>query len=175
MWEPEFISFFIGVWLVYNVVLVSTLQCSESCKDTYIPSLFNHPPTSQTPSHPPPCPTPLGHHRALSWIPWAIHQLPTSYHISYTAVYIYMSVLLSQFVSSSPSLLCPHTHSLCLCLYSCPANRFICTIFLEDCYLIKMPISRGLSPQGFTLQCSVQSDHKSIFCPHYCVARTNES
>ena len=40
-----------------------------------------------------------------------------------------MPVLPSQFVSPSPSALCPYVHSPCLWLYSCPANRFISTIF----------------------------------------------
>ena len=30
--------------------------------------------------------------------------------------------------------LCPHVHSLCLRLYSCPADRSICTIFLDSIY-----------------------------------------
>ena len=36
---------------------------------------------------------------------------------------VYISVLLSQFIAASPSLLCPQVHSLRLRLYSCPANR----------------------------------------------------
>ena len=32
-------------------------------------------------------------------------------------------------------LLCPQVNSLCLCLYSCPANRFISTIFLDSTYM----------------------------------------
>ena len=38
----------------------------------FIPSLLNFPPTT-------PHPAPLGHHRALSWAPCAIQDLPTSY------------------------------------------------------------------------------------------------
>ena len=30
-----------------------------------------------------------------------------------------------------PTSWCPHIHSLCICLDSCPANRLICTIFLD--------------------------------------------
>ena len=30
---------------------------------------------------------------------------------------------------------CLHVHSLCLHLYSCPANRFICVIFLDSIYV----------------------------------------
>ena len=32
-------------------------------------------------------------------------------------------------------LLCPQVPSLCLCLYSCPADRFISTIFLDSIYI----------------------------------------
>ena len=46
------------------------------------------------PSHP------LGHHRAWSWVPCAIEQLPLAI---YTHRSVSMSMLLSQFVPSSPS------------------------------------------------------------------------
>ena len=45
---------------------------------------------SLPPTHP--YPTPLGHHRALSWAPCAIEQLPTSYLILYMVVYVSQSV-----------------------------------------------------------------------------------
>jgi len=35
------------------------------------------------------------------------------------------------FAPPSTSCSCPHVHSLCLHLYSCPINRFISTVFLE--------------------------------------------
>ena len=85
-----------------------------------------------TPLHP----THLGHHRAPSWAPWAIQQLPASY-LFYIIVYLCQCWSLN----SSPSLP-PHpvfkVHSSCLCLYSFPANRFIrffiyvliCDVFL---------------------------------------------
>ena len=42
--------------------------------------------------------------------------------------------------SSHPLLppLCPHAHSLHLCLFSCPANRFISTVFLEGNWLLPL-------------------------------------
>ena len=64
--------FCLGVKLLYNVVSVSPVQWSESA--ICIPKS----PPSWT-SHPPPHPTHLGHHRAPSWAPCAIQQVPTSY------------------------------------------------------------------------------------------------
>ena len=42
---------------------------------------------------------------------------------------VYMSILIFQFIPPSPSPLCPHICSLCLCLYSCLGNGFIHIIF----------------------------------------------
>ena len=43
---------------------------------------------------------------------------------------VYMSMPLSHFIPAYPSpSLCPQVHSLCLCLYFCPALRFIRIIF----------------------------------------------
>ena len=69
-----FFFFFIGVKLLYNVVLVSAVQWSESalCIPISPPSW-----TSLLPNSPPPPPH-LGHHRAPSWAPCAIQQVPTS-------------------------------------------------------------------------------------------------
>ena len=78
-------------------------------------------------------PTPLGHHRALSWAPCVIEQLPTSY-LFYTRYCIYARAIF-QSVSPSPSPLCLHIHFLHLRLYSCPENRFICTIFLYSIHI----------------------------------------
>ena len=90
----------------------------------YISSLLSLPPTVH--------PTPLGHHRALSWAPCAIQQLPPSY-LFYTQWYIYVNATLS-ICPTLPFSLYPQVHSSCPCLYSCPANRFICTIFLDSIY-----------------------------------------
>lgn len=49
---------------------------------------------------------------------------------------VYTSILLSQLVLPSPSLLCPQVCSLCLNLYSCPANRFIGTMILAFLFKI---------------------------------------
>ena len=85
-----------------------------------------------TSSPPPPDPSPVGHHRVWSWAPCAVQQLPTSYLFYHGSVH--MSTLLSQFVP--PALpLYPHICSLCLHLYFFPANKFICTIFLDSVYI----------------------------------------
>ena len=39
------------------------------------------------PLHLPPCPTPLGCHRALVWVPWIIQQIPIGY-FTYDSVYV---------------------------------------------------------------------------------------
>ena len=136
---------------------------------TYIPSLLDLPPAPILPIKV------ITEHCAEP--PELYRRFPLAAYFTNGSVYVcaYVSILLSQFVPPSPPPPCTHIRPLYPHLSSCPANRFICTIFLEDCYLIKMPISRGLSPQDSTLKCSVQSDHKSTFCPHYCVARTDES
>lgn len=46
---------------------------------------------------------------------------------------VYIPAPLSQFLPPSPSPLCPQVRSLGLCLYSCPANRVLGTIFLVCC------------------------------------------
>ena len=64
-----------------------------SPKYTYVPSLLNLPCTL-------PHPTPLGYHRAQGWSPCLKKQLPTG---CFTYGNIHVSVLLSPFVSLSPS------------------------------------------------------------------------
>ena len=66
---------------------------------THIPSLLR--------PLPPPHPTPLGGHRALSWVPCVYRSfLLASY---FTQGRVYVSMLLSQFIPPSPS---PRVHSL---------------------------------------------------------------
>ena len=93
----------------FNVVLVSAVHWSESA----IASLLDLPST------------PLCHHGALSRAPHAVQQLPTNY---FTCGSVYISVPRSQFVPSAfPLLAYLQVSSLYLHLYSCSANRFICT------------------------------------------------
>ena len=50
---------------------------------------------------------------------------------------VYMSMPLSHFIPAYPSLSpCPQVHSLCLCLYSCPAPRFYRTFFFFKIVII---------------------------------------
>ena len=54
---------------------------------------------------------------------------------------VYMSIPISQFIPSTttpPTTFppwCPYVCSLHPCLYFCPANRFICTIFPDSTYM----------------------------------------
>ena len=65
-----------------------------SHKDTYIPSLLRLSPTPNQPI------TPLGHQRVPGWAPCVIQPLPTN-SLFYTWQYIYISVLLFQFIPLS--------------------------------------------------------------------------
>ena len=95
-------------WLLDSVVLVSAIQWSG-------PAGCVHPPH----------PTPPGHPWAPSGAPCAVQQFPSS---CVTPGCVYMSVLVAQFVPPSH----PHICSLHLHFSSCPASRFICTIFLDS-------------------------------------------
>ena len=59
--------------------------------------------------------------------------------IYFIHISVYMSIPISQFIPPSPTPRhfppwCPYVCSLLLCLYFCPANWFICTIFLGSTY-----------------------------------------
>ena len=109
---------FIGVELLYNVVLVSTVQQSESTLQIHIFSLF------VLPSH-------LGHHRALNRVPCAIQSLLTSYLFETFFIYsissVYMSTPGSPFIPlSTPFHLGIHTFvSLSPCLCFCLLNKIV--------------------------------------------------
>ena len=67
---------------------------------------------------------------------WAeLPVLCSSFLIAILHMVAYMLILLSLFVLPSLPLSRPQIHSLCLCLYSCPANRLIHTIFLDSTYM----------------------------------------
>ena len=69
----NFLYIFTVVLLLYNVVLVSALQPSESA--LCIQSISPYPLPLEPPSHPP-YPTPLGGHKAPSWSPCAVPFCP---------------------------------------------------------------------------------------------------
>ena len=91
---------------------------------TYITSLLDLPPTHQPLSSSFP-------RLSESWAPCTIRQVPS---ICFTHGGIYVSPNLP--FHPIPYYLppCPYVCSLCLHLYSYPANRFICTIFLDSTY-----------------------------------------
>ena len=69
-------------------------------------------------------------------------------------------MLLCQFVPTSPSPAVSTVCSLCLHVYSCPANRFISTIFLDSIYMCSVQLlSRvdSLRPHGL--------QHARALCP----------
>ena len=77
-------------------------------------------------------PTAPGHHRALGWAPYVICGLP--YSILHKVMYKFQCYSLYPSHPLFP-LLCPQVCPVRLHLYSCPADRFICTIFLYSIYI----------------------------------------
>ena len=67
--------------------------------DTYVPSLLDLSPIS-------PCLSPLGHHRALGWAPCLYSSFPLASYFTHSSVYV--SILLSQFISPCVLLPCVH-------------------------------------------------------------------
>ena len=104
----------IAVWLLQCVVRLSVVRWHR-CVHTCLASLFDLPRTSR------------GHHRAPSWAPCALQRLC----LFHTWRCVYVSPTLPTH-PTQPFAPCVHT---CLSLYSCPADRFISTIFLECTYM----------------------------------------
>ena len=122
----------VEVELLYNVVLVSAAQQSESAICTHMSTLFwisfpfRSPPSAEESSRC--CPV-----------------CSYSSCILYTAMYICQS---RSSISSHPShsLQYPNIRSLLLCFYACFANKFISIIFLDSTYkLILYSICFSLS------------------------------
>ena len=65
------------------------------------------------------------------WGPCFIRQLPTSYLTHDNNIYISLLLSVHSTLSFSSFRLYPH-----LCLYSCPENRFISTIFLDSIWML---------------------------------------
>ena len=89
----------------------------------HIPSLLSLPPTLPIPSL-----QVVTKHRAD--LPVLYGCFPLASYFTFDSVY--MSMLLSLHPCFSPRPPCPQVHSLRLRLYSCPATRFISTIFFLD-------------------------------------------
>ena len=93
------------------------------------PYVYIHPLSLEPPSYP-------SSHRSRSPQSTELSSLcytSASHELCFTYGSVYMTVLLSQLFHPLLPPLCPQVHSLCLCLYSCPAKRFICTIFSRFC------------------------------------------
>ena len=89
----------------------------------YIPSL-------ESPSHCPSHPSRSSQSTELSSL---CYTAASPSYLFYTQWYIYVNATLS-ICPTLPSSLYPQVHSSCPCLYSCLANRFICTISLDSIY-----------------------------------------
>ena len=111
--------------LIYlkNGSVTASLYYASFCCTTWI-----HPLSLELPS----CPS---SHRSRSpqstELSSLCSQQPPTSSVLHMAVYIWQSY--SQLFHPLLPPLCPQVHSLCLCLYSCPAERFVCTIFSRFC------------------------------------------
>ena len=107
------------------MLLVSAAQ-HESATHTHTHThthLLSHPVLS----HPPPHPYRWLQSTKRSFHCYTHSSFPLAIYLTHGSVH--MSMRFSQFVPPSPW---PQVCSLCLHLYSCPANRFIGTIFLDS-------------------------------------------
>ena len=127
LYQQYFVSFgFCFYWNIISFQWCIRFCCTTSWIShiyniyTYIPSLLRFPPTST------PHPTVLEHRVEL---PVLHSDIP----LALLHMVMYMLQCYSLDLSHPlPSLLCLQVCPLCLCLYSCPVNRFISTIFLDS-------------------------------------------
>ena len=121
-----FLLIFIGVQLLHNVVLVSSVQQSESaiCIHISLPFWISFPFRSPKSTE----------QSSLSYTVGS-HQLSISYTILYQqCIYDNPNFPIHPTPSSTFPSWCPYVCSLHLCLYFCFANKIICTIFLDSTY-----------------------------------------
>ena len=131
---------------VAKCVVFATQGCESAISKQYVSYLLSLPPIS------PPGPIPLGHHRALGDSPVLYSSFPLYFYfvlyfysvLLYILFCIFYIFIFNMYIcqcyslnSSNPllPLLCPPVHSLHLCLYSYPENRFIRAIFLDSIYV----------------------------------------
>ena len=110
-------NIFIGVQMLYNFVLVSDIQQSGSAIYIYILSFLDFLPIQVTTEHS---------------VEFSVLCSRFSLDIQFIHSSVHMSIPFSQFI---PPLFLPcylYICSLCLCLYFCFANEFICIIFLDS-------------------------------------------
>ena len=122
----------------------------------HIPSLLHLPPTLLIPPH-----QVVAKHQADLREPCSC--FPPAIHFTFGSVY--MSTLLSHIIPAYPSHSpCPQVHSLRLGLYSCPAPRFVRTIFffLDSRYMCQHTVFVFLFLIYFTLY-----DRLQVHPPHY--------
>ena len=119
--------------LTMHACIISLHYCVHFCCTTkwisymytYVPSFLN---LSLTPH-----PTPLGH--LENWAELLVLHSSFPLAIHHTHGSVCASMMLSRLIPPSPSPPCPQVCSRRLCLYFCPANRFINTIFLDSIYM----------------------------------------
>ena len=125
MWISSKYTYISSLFFIFKFIFnwrIIGLQCHVgfchisiwiSQRYTYVPSLLNLPYTY-------PLPATLSHHGALSWVPCAVQQLPTS-SLLYTWRCIYINAALSVRSTLPSPVLCPKAHS--LHLISIPAMQ----------------------------------------------------
>ena len=135
-------------FLLYNSV-------NQLCVYIYphIPSLLQLPPTLSIP----PLQVDIKHRADL---PVLCCCFPLAIYFTFGSVY--MSVLLSHFIPASPYPLCPQVRSLHLRLYSCPATRFMSTVFFFFFQITCMCISIQYFFFSFWLTSLCMTDSRSI-------------
>ena len=131
--------------------VIGSQYCVCSChtttrishKQTHAPSLLNLP-RLRSPFHP----SRLSQSPGLSSLcPYSSFPLA----VYFTHGGVYMSALLSQFAPPSPSPAMSKVCSLCLSIYSCPANRIICITLLDSIYIYVLTYKICFSLTYFTL------------------------